>query len=87
MCIRDRTDPEQAPTKAKSMIKIGNKTPILSRSVIVNPVVVIIDIVWNIPYLNDSLKPTFSLNSKTKTENVVTARISNKKNLNSSLFT
>ena len=29
------TDPEQAPTKAKSIIKIGNKMPILSRSVIV----------------------------------------------------
>ena len=39
------TDPEQAPIKAKSIIRIGNKMPMLSSSVIVNPVVVIIDIV------------------------------------------
>ena len=39
------TDPEHAPINAKSIIKTGNKIPILLRSVIVNPVVVIIDIV------------------------------------------
>ena len=39
------TDPEQAPTKAKSIIRTGNKIPMLSSSVIGNPVVVIIDIV------------------------------------------